>query len=51
MVQIFDYINSISIIPTIVIRPSNVFTDFKYFLTSGFFSFFEKDPAPNDITK
>ena len=28
-----------------------VYCVFKYFLISGFFSPFEKDPAPKDITK
>ena len=28
-----------------------ILTDFKYFRISGFFSFFEKTPAPREITK
>ena len=29
----------------------SIFTDFKYFLVSGFTLFLEKAPAPKDITK
>ena len=49
--QIFNYINKTRIVPTIAIIPNSIFTDFKYFLISGFFSPFEKNPAPKDITK
>ena len=51
MVQVFTHINRTSIEPTIAIITNNMFTDFRYFLTSGFFSPFEKNPAPKDITK
>ena len=49
--QRFAYIKSTRIVPTTAIITNNIFTDFKYLLISGFFSSFEKDPAPKDITK
>ena len=39
------------IAPTIAIITNSIFTDFKYLLISGFFSPFENNPAPKDITK
>ena len=49
--QSFTYIKKTKMVPTTAIKTNNIFTDFKYFLISGFFSLFEKDPAPKDITK
>ena len=51
MVQSSSYIKKTKIVPTTAIAISSIFTDFKYFLISGFFSPFEKNPAPQDITK
>jgi len=51
MVQSSPYINKTKMVPTTAITISSIFTDFKYFLISGFFSPFEKKPAPKDITK
>ena len=45
------YIKRTRIAPTIAIRTNSIFTDFKYLLISGFFSPFENNPAPKDITK
>ena len=36
--------------PTTIIKTNKIFTDFKYFFISGLFSFFEKNPAPSEIT-
>ena len=49
--QSFAHIKNTRMVPTTAIKTNNIFTDFKYFLISGFFSFFEKNPAPKDITK
>jgi len=38
-------------VPTPAIISKSIFTDFKYFLVSGLTLFFEKAPAPKDITK
>jgi len=51
MVQSSPYIKKTKMVPTTAITISSIFTDFKYFLISGFFSPFEKKPAPKDITK
>ena len=51
LVQRSSYIKKTRITPTTAIRTNRIFTDFKYFLISGFFSPFEKNPAPKDITK
>ena len=51
LVQSFTYIKKTRIVPTTAIKTNSIFTDFKYFLISGFFSPFEKNPAPKDITK
>ena len=49
--QSFAYIKKTRMVPTTAIKTNSIFTDFKYFLISGFFSPFEKNPAPKDITK
>ena len=41
---------TVKIAPTIIIKINKILTDFRYFCISGFFSFFEKTPAPNEIT-
>ena len=51
MVQSLAYIKKTKTVPTAAITISSIFTDFKYLLISGFFSPFEKKPAPKDITK
>ena len=47
----FNYIKSKRIIPTTVIIPNNIFTDFKYFFVLELVSFFENAPAPKEMTK
>ena len=45
------YIKKTRMDPTVAIKINSIFTDFKYLFISGFFSPFEKNPAPKDITK
>ena len=45
-----NYKNNTKIVPTKAIIIKSILTDFKYFLVSGLTSFFEKAPAPKDMT-
>ena len=54
--QIFNFLkkyykNKTSTTPTTAIIDNNIFTHYKYFLVLELVSFFEKAPAPKEMTK